>query len=215
MDRPTAGDIFTLPITAEEHLSGRVLLDVAAQCFAPARLAADSPLGFFQGAILVEIHGVAMPRPGVGDGRVLVPSVFVAAAALTSGRWPVVGHRAVDPTQLDFPPALLLVGPRPHLIWGELRLPVAMAPDELDALDVSPTLHTSALDQIALVALGRQADVDRTRYRKLDALRLERSDLRFHPAAADVFARAGLPARPRYFDEALARGFDPRRFYAT
>lgn len=215
MYRARAGDIFSVPITRTEFLSGRVLLDVESQCIAPRRVKPHSQLAFFNGTMLAEIHGTPMPAPGIADQRILFSSIFLPASGFTSGRWQVIGHKPVDPTQVDFPAALTLIGgPRPHLTWGELALPIAISVAELERLDISPTLHTSELDQMCLVALGRESEVDRSRYRNLDVLRLDHSDLRFSPAGPDLFTRAGLPAQPRYFDEALARGFDTRRFYA-
>jgi hypothetical protein len=213
MYRAKVGDVFSIPIGKKEFLSGRVLLDVETQCVAPGRLSADSPLVFFSGAMLVEVHGSPVPKPAVADERVLIPSIFVVASALTSGRWRVVGHRPIDPMFVDFPPALTLVGPEPHLAWGELQLPISLSVGELETLDISPTLEMSRVDQIALFALGREEDIDRKRVRNLDILRLDHSDVRFHPRREELFKLAGLPPQPTYYDEALKRGFDLRRFY--
>ena len=41
------GDTFAFPLTPREWLSGRVLLDLRAQCFKPGLVGPDSELGFF------------------------------------------------------------------------------------------------------------------------------------------------------------------------
>jgi hypothetical protein len=214
MYRAKPGDVFSMPIGKKEFLSGRVLLDVYTQCFAPGRLKPESPLVFFQGCMLVEIHGVPTPKPAVADERVLIPSMFVVARAFT-GKWPVVGNRPIDPSRVDFPPTLSLVGPNPHLSWGEIQVPIAITFTELEALDISPTITTSLLDQIALFALGREKDLDRKRVKNIKIVRPQHWDLRFHPRREELFKLAGLPTQPTYYDEALKRGFDLRRFYDT
>jgi hypothetical protein len=213
MYRAKAGDVFAIPIGKKEFLSGRVLLDVETQCATPGRLRTDSPLVFFASAMMIEVHATPVAKPAVADDRVLIPSIFVTASALTSGRWKIVGQRPVDPSAVDFPPALTMVGPTPHLAWGELQLPIDLSVAEMERVDVSPTLEMSRVDQIALFLLGREQEIDRKRVRNPDILRLDRSDLRFHARREELFARAGLPAQPRYYGEALKRGFDLRRFY--
>jgi ribosomal protein L40E len=208
-----AGDQFCFEIRKREFLSGRVLLDVETQCVAPQRVKPNSRLAFFNGGMLLEIYAESMRKPGINDSKVLVPSLFLPASGFSSGHWKVLGHKDVDPKTVDFPMSLVLVGPHVHFSWGELALPMKMTFAEMQEIGVRPTFHTSTLDLLCLVALGREAEVDKKRAPDPEQLRLERSDLRFLPLLGELLERAGLPPRPNYFDEALARGFDLRRFY--
>jgi hypothetical protein len=213
MYRPQPGDRFTFQILPGEYLSGRVLLDVESQCVAPRRLSADAPMSYFGEAVLVEIYGASMAAPGVDASNLLLPSLFLTIAGFSGGRWKVIDNQAVDPAKVDFPATTLYVQARPHLTWGELSLPIEMSGEEYERLTQRPIVHTSTLDLLCLVALGRETEVNPKRGPRPDLLRLGHHDLRFAPAGAEVFARAGLGDRGTYYDEALRRGFDTRRFY--
>ncbi len=208
------GDTFAFPLTSREWLGGRVLLDVGAQCIKPGRVNADSELGFFSKAFLVEIYATPTAQLEVCAEEILVPSMFVYPGGF-KGDWQVLGNVAVDPTQVDFPPALLMRGSGPHLSWGELSLPTTLAPEEAHAMRVLGTVHAAArVPATCLVELGRAAELDPAIYRNPSALGLASSDLRRSPHADRVFAAAGLADRGAYYEEALARGFDLARFYA-
>jgi hypothetical protein len=208
------GDTFAFRLTEREWLGGRVLLDVRAQCIKPRRVAPDSQLGFFNAAFLVEIYATPTARPEVRADRVLIASMFVNTGGW-KGDWQVLGNVAVDPTKVDFPPALVQRGVRPHLSWGELSLPTTLSPEEADAMQVSSTVHGAGLvPPTCLVALGRADELDPVEYPNPSVLGLASTDLRWSPHEARAFAAAGLPARGAYYDEARARGFDLARFYA-
>jgi Immunity protein 26 len=213
MYRATAGDCFVFPLIRGEFLSGRVLLDVAYQCIAPRRVKPDSNLGFFAGSMLLEIYGNPTREPRVDSSKILIPSLFLPVSVLMSGDWKVMAHEPVDPAVVDFPSALVLVGSQPHLSWGELLLPIEMTFEEFDKVGVNPTNHTSTLDLMCLVALGRQSEISPKRYRRPEGLQLCHSDLRASELGPDLNQRAGLPVHPNYFAEALSRGYDQRRFY--
>jgi hypothetical protein len=192
-----------------------VLLDVRAQCFKPGHVRPDSELGFFSKALLVEIYATPTSQPEVRAEEVLVPSMFVYPGGF-KGDWQVLGNLAVDPTRVDFPPALLMRGAGPHLSWGELSLPTTLTPEEAHAMRVLGTVHAAAgVPATCLVEVGRGAELDPAIYSNPSALGLASTDLRRSPHAERVFAAAGLARRGSYYEEALARGFDLARFYAT
>jgi immunity protein 26 of polymorphic toxin system len=208
------GDRFAFRLTSREWLSGRVLLDVGAQCIKPKRVQADSELGFFSAAFLVEIYATPTAQPKICAEEVLVPSMFIYPGGF-KGEWQVLDNVAVDPTQVDFPPALLMRGTGPHLSWGELSLATTLTAEEADAMHVRGTVHGAGLvPAICLVELGRGAELDPVDYPNPSLLGLASSDLRRSPHAARALAAAGLVNWGAYYERALARGFDLARFYA-
>jgi hypothetical protein len=207
------GETFAFPLTPREWLSGRVLLDVKAQCVKPKRLNPDSALGFYSQACLVEIYATPTAQPEVRAEEILVPSMFIYYPG-SKGDWQVLGTVAVDPTRVDFPQALIHCGITPHLTWGELSLPITLTYEEADAMHVRGSVHGAGLVPAkCMVALGRGGELDPVVYPNLPYLSLASTDLRRSPHADRVFAAAGLADRGTYYEEALARGFDLARFY--
>lgn len=211
---PKAGDTFSFRLNAAEWLSGRVLLDVKAQCVKPRKVAPDSQLGFFNAALLVEMYATPTPEPAIDASRVLVPSMFVSPGGF-KGDWQVLGNQPVDPTAIEFPPALVLRGIRGALTWGEILLESSLPGAEIDGLRISSTVHGAGLVRaVCMVALGRGAELDPLEFPNPSVFALGHSDLRFSPHRDRVFESVGLAKHGSYHEEALARGFDVRRFFA-
>jgi hypothetical protein len=208
---PSHGSIFAIPLPNGRFGAGRLLLDVNRQCIRPALLPPDSPLGFFNGALLVEVYREVADEQRVVGGDVLIPGVFVDPSALRSGEWPVTGYHAVDPTKLEFPESLLPVGAHAQFRRGEIALELRLRPREADAINVRPTAYSARhLLNICLSLLGLEAEVE-PEYR---GLTLGDSDLRFSPHRAYVYRRLKADVHESYFALALRHGWDPRRLYA-
>jgi hypothetical protein len=211
---PKAGDIFCLPLTPTEWLSGRVLLDIGRQCVAPHRLPAGSPLANLGDTLLVEIHGEPVREPCLANERILVPSAYVSTSSFANGGWTVIDESSLNPEAVSFPATLTGGVPTASVIWGEVSLRTAISIPEFVKLGFLRTVHQgNRVPAKCLVELGRADELDPARHPSPDALRFSNNDLRLSEKGREIMANAGLPPNPRYYDEAAARGIDTRRFY--
>lgn len=208
------GDLFALPLPTGEFLCGRVVLDVKRQCVRPRRLKAGSMLAFFDGAILVEVYRETTRTPTARRSELLVPGEFIDARSIVSGAWRVVGHEPVDPTRVEFPEGLKLIGMDPHLVRGEVALRLDMPAEEMQQLDIYPTITGSGLiGDICLYYLGRAQESPNRETRAPSDLTLDHSDLRFSEHRERIYRLAGADPRESYFEFSLRHGHDIRRFY--
>ncbi|MGH9463763.1 MAG: Imm26 family immunity protein [Vicinamibacteria bacterium] len=210
-----AGDLFSFPLPADEFMCGRVQLDVKNQCVKPRLLPAGSMLSFFDGAILVEVYRDTSKAPFAARSELLLPGIFIDGKPLASGAWRVMGYEAVDPAKVEFPEGLKLLGPHAHLVRGEVYLPLKMSGEEMMELDIYPTITGSGLlGDICLNCLGRAKESPNYESLTESERSLAHSDLRFSEHRERIYQLAGADPREPYFEFALRRGFDIRRFYS-
>jgi double zinc ribbon protein len=185
-------------------LVGRVALDVQRQCIRPRLVKPDSTLNFFRGAALIDLF-VPGPEGQAPDGAAepLLRGIFANRSALDSGTWVKLGALPIEVERIDFPMGLTLRGPRPHLEWGELMLPVPISVARYNQIEARPTIHGSALvSKVAgEVLAGRTAS-------------LQVDDLRFSPDRDELMRLAKLDPGSGYNANALERGYDLKRFFA-
>jgi hypothetical protein len=199
------GDVFSLSIAKGEQVFGRVLLDVQEQCIKPKRILTSSPLTFFKQAHLVEV------TRDEGGAQIIVPGTFVHAVELSK-----VGHRAVDPTKVEFPWALSLYGPRPHFYWGELRIPVSLPIPQYRAIEISPRLSpVNTLIPRSLYRMGRRDEIDRSTYRDIELFSPAADDLKESPHRARIEALVADRVLTDYYSTAAAYGYDLQRLYSA
>jgi hypothetical protein len=200
-----SGDIFLIPIAKNESLFGRVLLDTFEQCVRPKRVLSSSPLSFFCSA---DAHLVEVSADDAST-QVVIPSAFTYAVDQDP-----IGHRPVDATTVDFPWTLSLYGPRPHLYWGELRIPVALSIPEYRSMEVSPGVSpVRSLVPRSLYRLGRQEQIDQREYPDSESYSPGRQDLRASLYADRIRELVADRMYEDYYTTALAYGYDLRRLY--
>jgi hypothetical protein len=189
-------------LTAQESVFGRVLLDVDDQCIKSKRILTSSPLSFHRGGQLVE---VVRDREGHDT---IISGVFVWAVTEAA-----VAHKTVDPTKLDFPWTLMLVGPRPHFVWGELEMQVEITVAEFREMEVSPSQSpANMLGALALGRLGRFDEINRKETHP-DLAIPARRDLRYSNYRPRIEALIGKRILGSYYETAYAYGYDLGRFY--
>jgi hypothetical protein len=120
-----AGDIFALELPTGEYVTGRVLLDVKHQCIRPKLLLSDSPLSFFNGAVLTEIYKQSFPEPTTERSEILISGIWTDSGSFKRGRWNIIGYEALGMTRQnrDFSNArkiLNIMRARKKEILGEL-----------------------------------------------------------------------------------------------
>jgi hypothetical protein len=216
MTKFKAGDIFAFKLNTDEYICGRIMLDVKQQCIRPKLVKPDSPLTFFNGSLLVEVYKATFPEPTASRSELLIPGIFVGSNSLESGEWSVMGHEDVDPTQVEFPEALVARSLRAQFIRGEIALDIDLKEDELKRINVYRTKKPSGiLGEICLYYLGRAAEIDNPRLRDIELRSLKDSDLRFTEYRSEIYHLLGEDEKQSYYDMSTHLGYDIRRFYPT
>jgi hypothetical protein len=217
MARPRyrAGDLFAVPFSDGTYATARVLLDVTAQCFAPRKVAADSALAPFRGAILVEVYGEVATEPSAQTSQVVIPGVF-ADPSLVGGagkaRWKVTGHVDVDPARVEFPEGLFQTPDgRVGFLRGEIEQVIDIDANQLARYPARVAIGGAArFVNICAYYTGRTQLLGA----RPELFRLASSDLRFTDHRDEVYRLMGEDPSRSYHDAALARGFDLARFYS-
>ncbi len=215
MIRFKAGDIFSFELDDGQWMFGRVLLDVKRQCIEPLLLEMGSPLSSFNGMMLVEIYRQTAPSQEFTtlESEVLISGIFVGSDLLEDGDADIVGHRPVDPTEVEFPEGFMGGGPLPRLIRGELDLPVDLAPLELQEEEPRVKRYPSGiLDQLCLVRLGRGDELGRPAH-LLKLVDVAASDMRYSNLRSRLYELLGEDEHASYYDLSRRLGFDFSRFY--
>lgn len=210
-----AGDIFSFALPDGLWMFGRVLLDVKRQCIEPRLLEMGSPLSSFNGMMLVEIYSQTAPSQDFSEEEieVLIPGIFIGADLLEDGDAAIVGHRPVDPAEVEFPEGFMGGGPLPRFIRGELDLPVDLASLELQEEEPRVKRYPSGiLDQLCLVRLGRGEELGRPA-NLLKLVDVAASDMRYSDLRCRLYELLGEDEHASYYDLSRRKGLDLSRFY--
>ena len=208
------GDIFSLKLTDTEHISGRIMLDVKEQCIRPRLLTPESPLGFFNGSLLVEIYRETSENLVVNPSEILIPGIFIDPHFLNSGDWTVVDHADVDPAEVEFPEALFNVGRHPHFVRGEVLLAINLSSQDVDRINAYSTIKASStLREICLYYLGRPKEINNPLLQDVEFRSLKNSDLRFSEDRSEIYRLLGEDDNQSYYEMSSRLGHDVRRFY--
>ena len=211
MARFKHGDIFTVQLSNQQYLFGRILLNVKEQCVKPKLLEPGSPLTFFGGSLLIEMYRVMSATPDFDGSEVLLNGVFVDPRSFKRGLWTIVDHQEVDPTQVEFPEGLVATGHRASFQCGEVKIPVELSEQDLRQIHVYPTQQSSlALADICLYYLELKHLIEHE-YR--DNKHLRYSDLRFSDHRRKVYQLLGEDENQTYYQMSTKLDHDITRFY--
>jgi hypothetical protein len=195
------GDLFAIPLPDRDWLTGRLLLDVN-------RVLAGKHL------LLVEVYAEPSAEPSERVSRALIPSAWVDADGLAGRagpRWPIVGHRAVVPAEVDFPERVINVGGKTTFEKGELRVPIPAPLSEMDRYECDTlALLSSQLIDVCNYYLDRKQHLGP----RPETFSLRRIDLRFSPYREEVYRLMGEAPGRRYAEWATGQGLDPARLWA-
>lgn len=208
----TCGDIFAVPVYNEHFVFGRVMLDVSKQCIRTGLIETSSPLQFFGSCLLVEMYNTLSAEPVFSKADVLIPGVFIDARSFKSGLFKVVGHKPVDPAQVEFPEALASLQTGTVFQRGEVCLPVKLSSADLDRIHVYPTITPSlSIQDHCLFYMGKQHLVQ---HQWADRMNLEHSDLRFAEFhRKTVYKLLDMEANEPYNSLSRKMGFAIERFH--
>ena len=206
-----AGDVFRIKVTGNNYVFGRILLDVTSQC--KGKVPVDSNLNFFGGAILIEMYNQFSQenKLDIINARVIIRGMFTSTSGIKDGVWEIIDHIPVIPELVEFPEALgssKVV----YLSVGELKLKTKLKTNQYEEIGVYSTLESSyAVGSICLHYLGKD-DLIEEQFKWPEYL--ENSDLRYRPEMRKkIIKQAGYDDSKSYYENALERGFDLKRFY--
>lgn len=207
-----AGDIFSIKVSGDYYVFGRVMLNVSAQC--KGKVSEDSNLNFFGGAILIEMYDQFSKEDKFdkAKAKVLIHGMFTSISGIKDGIWKIIDHIPVIPELVEFPESLLSFSRKIYYSIGELILKTKLTTDEYEKIGVYSTLESSyAVGPICLHYLGKD-DLIEEQFKWPEYL--ENSDLRYRPEIRDkILKQAGYDDSKSYYENALKRGFDLKRFY--
>lgn len=207
-----AGDVFRIKVAGNNYVFGRVLLEVTSQC--KGKVPEDSNLNFFGGCILVEMYNLFTKENKFdnSNAKVLIPGMFTDRFGIIDGIWEIIDHIPVIPELVEFPESLLSFSRKIYFSKGELILKTKLSTETYEEMCVYSTKDSAyAVGSICLHYLGKDDLIDEQfkwpQY-------LENSDFRYQPELrAKIIKQAGYDASKSYYENALERGFDLKRFY--
>lgn len=206
------GDLFAIPVRELGFVTGHAVL-VVDDPATSRKLGKTSRLRE-RGALLVDVYGPATPAPSPDSAAMLVHGVWTDSDPLERrrSRWNVIGHRAVDPTAVEFPEWVINSGRGPRFERGEISRPLAIEPSEVDRIDCRrPFIALAALASICVNVLGRGDLLGEDRI--LFALDAE-IDLRYSEHRSRIYQLLGEDPARTYWDWATADRFDPGRLWS-
>ncbi|KAB8140677.1 hypothetical protein F8S13_23295 [Chloroflexia bacterium SDU3-3] len=205
------GDLFAIPLGDGTYSIGRIMLDVAKQCWKPKLIEDTSPLHAFSNSLLVEIYKTTYDHPVGEQSDLLIPGYFVSPQLVKDGTWPIVEHVPVDPTQVAFPEFVSPFGMNMYLMRGEVRLLLGPGIDGWQGISVPLKVKPPiVLPNICRYYLGRHEGIAPA---ALANAKLTNQDLRFNDRRSEVYQALGLSEDEPYYPFAASRGFDLARFY--
>lgn len=205
------GDIFALPLPNQTYLSGRILLDVQAQCATPRLITTASPLDFFRGYLLIEMFEHISDEPTYKPSNTLLSGLFINSRALKSGKWPIIASSEVDPTQIEFPEIIYFINNRLNLVRGEVALPIQKNSDYFEGLGInSGALSPPILTNTCLYFLNLKHLLPEG---KTESYNLKRGDLRFSEHRPEVYEVVDADENESYYELSKRLGHDVTRFF--
>lgn len=215
MIKGMAGDIFKIPLTEDEYAFGRLMLDVRAQGIETGKIAGDNPLMIFPDALLIEIYRSTSAGKLPSSLEILIPGLFSSNNCLGDGSWEIVGHRAVDPMDIEYPETLSAGGKTgAMLVRGETRQPIPMEMEEIMEIGIYPSMHPCrVLHELILFHLGRKDEIENREPDEVEYYELSKYDLRYYPERERILQLGGIDPNEKYYDLATRLGHDPDRFF--
>lgn len=205
------GDIFAFPLTNDQYMFGRIMLDIEKQCVKPKLIDSESPLLAYSKSLLIEVYREVRDSKNFPGGEILIPGFFLDPEPIKLGEWEIVGYQKIDPIRIDFPEILAPCDIFWALERGEIR---ELLPEDLDENEdwivrefiVSPY----ALPDICLNLLGMDRFIQPT---DRNSIKIEKLDLRFSPHRTQIYQMLEEDENQSYYEMSSKSGFDVTRFY--
>ena len=212
MLKPKIGDIFALPLVNQQYLCGRILLDVEQQCVQSNLMSVNSPLDFYRGLLLVETYSKISKEPIYsGEEKTLIPGFFIDPEPIESEKWPVIDHHSVNPLKVEFPETIGRFNGLPHFKRGEICLALPEEVEEMEGLDIYPTITSPyILPDSCLYYLGL---TDLLTPVQIITSNLKKMDLRFSEYRSQIYQMLGEDENQSYYEMSSRLGYNISRFY--
>ncbi len=206
----TAGELFAIPLPTGGFVTGCVVLDKRAP--ATKRLFGSRSRLDEHGELLVDVFGPVSSEPSIYSRDHLIRGIWTDASRLEGRkRWPPIGRRKIDPTQVEFPEYVFQRSTTFMFERGEIELPLTISDEAFEAMRGSAAFVSIASLAKTCVNLtgGRAAFGENTILYDLDGT----VELRYSPNRAAVYRALGVDPERTYWDWATAEGLDPGRFW--
>lgn len=211
MRKTRHGTYFAVPLPDGTFLTGRVLLDLYA-CLKRRLFPADSPLPGLGKAYLIDMYSSITAKPELAVSDHLVRGAFVESDEVGS-TWPIVGHRPIDPHEVEFPETIIGFMHEEGCAafeCGEIRAPLPFEYEEKDRIGEYKSRHSAFLwPYTCLRLLGRASEVPGG-YKTAS---LQGNDLRYSKFRSMVYEHLPFPMDMSYFEKQKQLGLDFERLY--
>ncbi|KDE64822.1 hypothetical protein [Fusobacterium necrophorum] len=206
------GDIFSMKVSKNEFIYGRVLFDVTKQYIKTPFENNYNYLSFFNKCFLIETFlGVSASFENVDMKRKAVISTFVPDFFFSEYEANIIDNIEVDVKEVSFPETLSSADKR-YFSVGELYLPIDLSDDECYKIKIYPSFGsgfqaiTATLDYSGRTDLIEEGDRQKAYFKY--------SDLRNNPKLRrEIYDMIGEDPNQSYYELALKHGFDLARLY--
>ena len=204
MKKNAHGTVFAVPLPDGTFVTGRVMLDINA-CLKRRLFPADSPLPGLGQAYLVDMYSAVTRTPESILSAPLVRGAFLESDEVGES-WPVVGHKAVDPREVEFPETIIgFMTPEGECAFecGEMRLPLPFQDRETEKMGEFKARHSAFIWPFTcLRMLGRDNEVP-TDYKTAS---LQGTDLRQSQYRRTVYEYLPFSMARSYFEKQKTDG---------
>jgi hypothetical protein len=204
-----AGELFAIPLPTRGFVTGCVVLDK----YTPAtkRLFGSRSRLDEHGELLLDVFGPVSAEPSVDSRDPLIRGIWTDASCLEGRkRWPAIGRRSIDPTQVEFPEYVFQRSMTYMFERGEIELPLTISDEEFETMRSYAFVPLASLPFTCVNLTGGRASLGE------EAILYDlngRNDLRYNPQRTTVYRALGVDPDRSYWDWATDLGLDPGRFW--
>lgn len=207
------GDVFSIKVSENEYVFGRVLFDVVNQYMKKEPEVGANYITFFNKCFLIETFiGVAHSLEEIDTNKKAVISSFVSSDFFAEDECEIIGNEKIDITLVSFPEVLSSYNSNIYFSVGELSLPIPLTSEEYNEIKVHPSFGSGYWIVVATLDYSNRVDLIEDGDKHENYFRF--SDLRSLPVIRKkIYDLAKEDPNQSYYDMALKHGFDLARLY--
>lgn len=206
------GDIFSIKITENEMIFGRILFDVNNQ-YLKKGLKGFNYLDYFNNCFLIETFiGVFPSFDNIDIKKKAVISSFIPEDFFEDFDCNIIDNIKVNIEEVSFPEVLSTFNSNYFFSVGELSLLINLTDKEYDDIGIYPTFGSGYWEIVATLDFSKRLDLIEDGDRMDNYF--ENSDLRYSPLIRNkIYSLIGEAPDQSYYELALKYGFDLTRLY--
>lgn len=210
------GDIFSVEVSKNEFIFGRVLFDVVNQYMERGfDKEINNYMGFFNKCFLIETFvGVHPSFESIDIKEKAVISSFVSKDFFEDNDFEcnIIHNIKIDAKKVSFPEVLSLINSNYFFSVGELQIPISLTKEEYERIKVNPCFGSGYWDIVATLDLSGRTDLIEDGDQMDNYFRY--SDIRSLPDIRKIiYSRIGEDLNQSYYELALKNDFDLARLY--